>query len=54
MRITESICVYVMHKFYWVVIDVFGEVYLREPNVENTARLLSTNEKRGFPGMLEA
>jgi hypothetical protein len=35
------------------VIEVLGVVYLREPNVEDTARLSLFNEKRGFPEMLE-
>jgi hypothetical protein len=33
------------------VIGVFIKVYLREPNVGNTARLMSINEARGFLGM---
>jgi hypothetical protein len=31
---------------------VFGEYYLREPNKDDTTRLLSINESRGFPRML--
>jgi hypothetical protein len=31
---------------------VFGTIYLREPTVEDTSRLLSINEARGFPGMI--
>jgi hypothetical protein len=52
MRMGESTCLDSMYKFCRAVIDVFGEHYLREPNMEDTARLLSINEKRGFPGML--
>jgi hypothetical protein len=33
---------------------VFGEEYLQEPNMEDTQRLLSINEKRGFSGMLRS
>jgi len=36
------------------VVDVFGEQYLRPPTVEDTARLLEMNNKRGWPGMLDA
>jgi hypothetical protein len=35
--------------FCKAVVEVFGEVYLREPTVEDTARLLLINEARGFP-----
>jgi hypothetical protein len=41
-----------MYRFCEDVIAVFGEYYLREPNMDDTARLLSINESRGFPGML--
>jgi hypothetical protein len=49
---SESICLESMYKFCREVIAVFGTVYLREPTVEDTARLLSINEERGFPGMI--
>jgi hypothetical protein len=52
MRMSELTCVESMHKFCRVIIEVFGEVYLREPTMENTQRLLSINKKRGFPHML--
>jgi hypothetical protein len=51
MRMSESTCIESMYRFYQAVIEVFGEVYLREPNMEDTQRLLSINEKNGFPGM---
>jgi hypothetical protein len=31
---------------------VLGEEYLGEPKLEDTQRLVSINEKRGFPGIL--
>jgi hypothetical protein len=34
------------------VIAVFDIVYLIEPTVEDTVRLLSINEERGFLGMI--
>jgi hypothetical protein len=49
---SESTCIEAMYMFCSVVIVVFGKLYLREPTTEDTARLLSINEKRGFPGML--
>jgi hypothetical protein len=51
MRMIESTCIEAMYHFCRAIITVFGEVYLREPNLEDTQHLLSINEKRGFPGM---
>jgi hypothetical protein len=50
----KSICNEAMYRFCEDVIAVFGEYYLREPNMDDTARLLSINESRGFPGILAA
>jgi hypothetical protein len=52
LRMSESTFLESMYKFYRAVIEVFGTVYLREPTVEDAARLLSINEERGFPGMI--
>jgi hypothetical protein len=52
MRMSESTCIDSMYNFCRAIISVFGEEYLREPNLEDTQRLLYINEKRGFPGML--
>jgi hypothetical protein len=52
MCMRESTCIESMYNFCRAIILVFGEEYLREPNLEDTQRLLSINEKRGFPGML--
>ena len=35
-----------------MIIRLFGDVYLRSPNEEDTIRLMAINEKRGWPGML--
>jgi hypothetical protein len=51
MRMSESTCHEAMYQFCEDVIMVFGEYYLREPNMDDTTRLLSINESRGFPGM---
>jgi hypothetical protein len=48
LRMSEFTCIAAMDRFCTVVTAVFGEVYLREPTTEDTARLLSINEKRGF------
>jgi hypothetical protein len=34
------------------MIYVFGPEYLREPNEEDTERLLDENKEQGWPGML--
>jgi hypothetical protein len=52
MCMSESTCIESMYNFCRPIISVFGEEYLREPNMEHTQRLLSINEKRGFPDML--
>jgi hypothetical protein len=51
LRMSETTCLESMYKFYKAVIAVFGTVYLREPTIEDTTRLLSINEERRFPGM---
>jgi hypothetical protein len=52
MHMSDSTCIEAMYNFCRAIIAVFGKVYLREPNLEDTQRLLSINEKRGFLGML--
>jgi hypothetical protein len=52
MRMSESTYIDSMYNFYRAIISVFGDEYLREPNMEDTQQLLSINEKRGFPGIL--
>jgi hypothetical protein len=37
---SETTCLQSMYRFCKVVIAVFNEVYLREPNVDDSARLL--------------
>jgi hypothetical protein len=49
---SESTCLESMYKFCNTVIAVFGTIYLREPTIEDTARLLSVIEERGFLGMI--
>ncbi|KAK1614906.1 hypothetical protein QYE76_020423 [Lolium multiflorum] len=51
-RMSESTGLEAMYRFCRAVIGSFGEQYLRQPNAEDTTRLLSINASRGFPGML--
>jgi hypothetical protein len=51
LRMSETTCLDSMYMFCKRVIRVFIKVHLREPNVDNTARLMSINEARGFLGM---
>jgi hypothetical protein len=52
IRMSESTCHEAMYQFCEAVIAVFDKYYLREPNTDDIARLLSINESRRFPGML--
>jgi hypothetical protein len=36
-----------MYQFFKVVVDVYFKVYLRDPNVGDTDRLLSINKSQG-------
>jgi hypothetical protein len=48
MRISDFTCLELMYRFCEAVVEVFGEVYMREPNIADMARLLSINESGGF------
>jgi hypothetical protein len=52
MRMSESTCYEAMYRFCEDVIAVFDKYYLREPNMDDIARLLSINESREFSRML--
>ena len=43
LRMGESTCLEVMYKVCRAMIAVFGAEYLREPTVEDTARILAMN-----------
>jgi hypothetical protein len=47
----ESQAIKCVKQFAVAIVQVFGEEYLRAPNVQDMARLLEFN-KNGFPGML--
>ncbi|KAF8401583.1 hypothetical protein HHK36_012528 [Tetracentron sinense] len=52
VRIGESTSIESLKRFVRVVVEVFGEEYLRSPNNDDISRLLAQGEARGFPGML--
>ena len=49
---SESTCGDAMVRFATAMVEVFGPQYLREPNAQDTEKLLAIGEARGFPGML--
>ncbi|KAF8391958.1 hypothetical protein HHK36_022298 [Tetracentron sinense] len=48
----EPLVYHLFKRFVRVVVEVFGEEYLRSPNNDDISRLLAQGEARGFPGML--
>jgi hypothetical protein len=52
IHMSRSGCLEAMFRFRNVVVAVFAEVYLRQPNAADTARRLSINAARWFLGML--
>jgi hypothetical protein len=52
IRMSESIIFECVRKFTRTMVQEYMDIYLREPNVENIARLLQVVEERGFPMML--
>jgi hypothetical protein len=53
LEMGESQVIKCVNKGFVVQISiVFGEVYLRAPNSQDTTRLLEFNNNREFPGML--
>ena len=47
LRMAESTALDCFYRFCRAVIAVFGDFYLRSPTVEDTQRILATNEARG-------
>ncbi|KAK1618171.1 hypothetical protein QYE76_023688 [Lolium multiflorum] len=54
LRMSESTAIECMYKFCRAVVGKFGKYYLRRPTEEETARIMTQNAARGFPGMLES
>ncbi|KAK1666086.1 hypothetical protein QYE76_054245 [Lolium multiflorum] len=52
LRIAESTALDCFYRFCRAVIAVFGDFYLRSPTLEDTSKILTFSEARGFPGML--
>jgi hypothetical protein len=52
LRIGESTIIESLRRFVKAIVEVFGDEYLRQPNENDTARLLAIGEANGFPGML--
>jgi len=51
-RIGESTVIESLRRLVRAIIEVFGDEYLRSPTEQDTARLLASGGRRGFPGML--
>ena len=52
LRIGESTVIESLRRFVKAIVEVFGDEYLRQPNENDTARLLAIGEANGFSGML--
>ena len=52
LRIGEDTIIESVRMFAKVIIRLFGPIYLRAPNEEDTVRLMAQNEACGWPGML--
>ncbi|KAI4978643.1 hypothetical protein ZWY2020_015396 [Hordeum vulgare] len=52
LKIAESTSVKCLKLFVEGVVHIFGDEYMRRPNVDDVQRLLDIGESRGFPGML--
>jgi hypothetical protein len=52
VRLAESTMIEAFKHFVEAVVDVYGDQYLRAPNEEDTRKLLASNERKGWPGML--
>ena len=51
LRIGEDTAMESVQRFFKVMIHMYGPVYLRDPNEQDTVRLMAENEARGWPGM---
>ncbi|KAE8772592.1 hypothetical protein D1007_55408 [Hordeum vulgare] len=47
-RLYESSCLKAMLRFATAMVNVFGSEYLREPNVEDIAKLVALSKSRGW------
>jgi hypothetical protein len=51
LRIGEDTTMESVRRFCKVMIRVFGPTYLRDPNEQDTMRLIGENAAKGWPGM---
>ncbi|KAL7238242.1 hypothetical protein ACSBR2_004361 [Camellia fascicularis] len=52
VRIGESIPIESLERFVKAVVAIFSDVYLRTPNNNDIAKLLTIGKNHGFPGIL--
>ncbi|XP_021738184.1 uncharacterized protein LOC110704674 [Chenopodium quinoa] len=52
VHISEATSRLALQKFTEGVINLFGDQYLRRPNIADMEKLLRIGEERGFPGMI--
>ena len=52
LRIGEDSTIESVRRFAKVIVRVFGPEYLQAPNQNDTKKLMASNERRGWPGML--
>lgn len=52
VRMGEQTILDSLKEFTNSVVNSFGDEYLRSPTIEDMNRILTTNQNRGFPGML--
>ena len=52
VQIGETTALQSLEKFVTAMVDIFFEEYLRKPNNEDIARLLTHGKRHGFLGML--
>jgi hypothetical protein len=53
IRMGESTILKCVNKFTRTIVEEYGNIYLRELNAQDIARLLEIAEQQGFPGMLD-
>ncbi|XP_068314889.1 uncharacterized protein [Pyrus communis] len=49
---SESTCLHTLEQFCDIIVQVYKDKYLREPNQEDLNRLIHKAEDRGFLGMI--
>jgi hypothetical protein len=52
IRMGGSTIIDYVKRFTRLIVELYGDEYLREPNQNDIARLLSVAEERGIPGMV--